>query len=94
MPEPVSDEVRQMQDKERRRWLTVAEAQRLRASWSQMRASVDDLAEKFDADPDDESGAQLFVVISALTVSGFGSQAHAAVEKLNELMPKKGGDDA
>ena len=93
MAEPVSDEVREMQARERARWLTVAEAQRLRTSWDTTRAAVDELAEKFDADPEDESQAQLFILIASLTVSGFGKAAHEAVTRLNELTAKRSGGE-
>lgn len=81
-----SAEVTQMAAAERKKWLTIAEAQRLRKAWDASREAMNQMAGKFDEDPENEQEAMLFVILSALTVDGFMRSAGDATKKLKELM--------
>lgn len=81
-----SAEVTAMATADRKKWLTVAEAQRVRKAWESQREAMDKVAEKFDEDSENESEALVFIVLSALTTAGFMQAANDAATKLKELL--------
>jgi endonuclease III-like uncharacterized protein len=79
-------EIEAMEQRERARWLTVAEAQALRTKWDDVKRAVDKMAAKFDEEPEAESQGQVFILCAALVVDGFYRSAVASTEKLTKLM--------
>lgn len=82
----VSEEVRAMANAERKKWLTVAEAQSLRKHWSELHTTLDKIADKFDANSENEADAQAFIVVATLLADGFTRAGSDAVRKLRDLM--------
>lgn len=81
----VSAEVEAMQLAERKKWLTVAEGQRVRKEWESLRKAMDEMVGKFDENPEDDKEALLLIVLAGLICSGFVSKAVDAATKLKEL---------
>lgn len=82
----MSAEVAAMQSAERKKWLTVAEGQRVRKHWSEIVDAMDKVIEKYDEDPENEQEALMLVLIGGLTVSGFMQTASDAGKQLRALM--------
>lgn len=80
-----SNEVRAMEAKERRHWITVAEGQNLRRQWDDVKRTIDIVSEKFDENPENETEAIMFITLAGLSTDSFVAQALAAAKKIKEL---------
>lgn len=85
MAENERDEVKAMEARERRRWLTVAAAHDLRKEWEETRVVIDRLVEEFNKEDEDEQAASLFIVLVALTYKTYTDSLREAAQKLQRL---------
>lgn len=90
MAEPMSEEVREMQRNERRRWLSVAEAQSLAKSWENSRISLDETVTRYLDDEESENAAQVFIALYALSLDNALRRARQAILRLQELNEPEG----
>jgi hypothetical protein len=81
-----SAEVNAMASADRKKWLTVAEGQRIRKEWDKTREAMDKCIAKFDEDSENESEALMLVLLGGLTVDAFMRQCVEASGRLKELM--------
>lgn len=80
-----SPEVAAMAANERKKWLTIAEGQSVRKAWADLRKSMDEIAVKFDENPEDDKEALLLIVFGGLTCGSFMTKAVDAANRLKEL---------
>ncbi len=86
---PASAEGERMQEQERARWLTVAEARGLRDAWTSFSSAVEKAAEKYDADPENQAEAMVFVVLLTLTGDSFMRKCSDSAMRLRDTLGEK-----
>lgn len=82
---PTSPEGQAMQAAERKKWLTIAEGQRIRQEWESLRSGMDKALEKYDENPENETEGLMLVVVAGLISNGFASKCANAARTLQGL---------
>jgi hypothetical protein len=80
-----SEEVREMAHRERARWLSVAEADRVRQEWERVKAVCDEACKRFDCDPENREEAVLFGVTMTIMSEVFYRDCVTAATKLRDI---------
>ena len=86
MTEPMSDEVRKMELKEKKRWLSVGQAQSLRKNLGKTLDELNVTIRKFDENPEDENEAMVFIVITGLLTDSLAREAVNSAQLIKGLI--------
>ena len=80
-----SDEVKLMEARERAKWRTVAEGEKVREQWRKARESIDGIVATYEGNPEDPSSTSLIVVATMLMLTSLAEQLKSSLDKIAEL---------